>query len=162
MNNSLLVGLTLLSALGSGLVAGIFFAFSTFVMTALSRISPHQGIAAMQSINVAVLNPWFLGVFMGTAMLCIILAVFALFDWHRTGAIYLLAGSALYLIGSIGVTMAFNVPLNDALAAVKPDSLEGAELWRRYLSDWTIWNHIRTAASLLAAASFIIALRQSV
>ncbi|WP_010496926.1 hypothetical protein [Paenibacillus elgii] len=56
---NLLFGLTYASALGSGLIAGLFFAFSTFVMSALARLPAEQGIAAMQSINVTVLNPLF-------------------------------------------------------------------------------------------------------
>ena len=54
------------AAIGCGLVAGIFFAFSSFVMPALGRIAPEQGINAMQSINVAVLNVGFLSLFVGT------------------------------------------------------------------------------------------------
>jgi uncharacterized membrane protein len=65
----------------------------------------------------------------------------------------------LYLLGSILVTIAFNVPLNRALAAVNPDSTEGAGMWTRYLSVWTTWNHVRAVASLAAAASFMMALR---
>lgn len=42
---------TLIAALGCGLVAGVFFAFSSFVMPALKRLPPAQGISAMQSIN---------------------------------------------------------------------------------------------------------------
>ena len=53
--------LTLCAALGCGLMAGVFFAFSAFIMKALTRLPPRDGIAAMQSMNVAVLNPWFLG-----------------------------------------------------------------------------------------------------
>jgi uncharacterized membrane protein len=159
MTNVLIVTLTILAALGSGLVAGIFFAFSAFLMSALSRLPPHQGVAAMQSINVAVLNPWFFAVFFGTAAACVILVVFALFSWKGLGAIYPLAGSVVYLLGSMLVTMVFNVPLNQALAVVEPASAEGAALWTRYLSTWTAWNHVRAAASVLAAASFIVALR---
>jgi uncharacterized membrane protein len=159
MTNVLIVTLTILAALGSGLVAGIFFAFSAFLMSALSRLPPHQGVAAMQSINVAVLNPWFFAVFFGTAAACVILVVFALFNWKGLGAIYPLAGSVVYLLGSTLVTMVFNVPLNQALAVVEPASAEGAALWTRYLSTWTAWNHVRAAASVLAAASFIVALR---
>jgi uncharacterized membrane protein len=158
MTNVLIVTLTVLAALGSGLVAGIFFAFSAFLMTALSRLPPPQGIAAMRSINVAVLSPWFFAAFFGTAAACVILAVLAFFDWNGLGGIYPLAGSVLYLLGSILVTMAFNVPLNQALAVVEPASAEGGALWTRYLSAWTAWNHVRTSASLLAAASFIAAL----
>jgi uncharacterized membrane protein len=50
-SNHLLFALKLFSALGCGLVAGVFFAFSTFVMNALTRLAPKEGIAAMQSIR---------------------------------------------------------------------------------------------------------------
>ncbi len=145
------------AALGSGLVAGIFFAFSTFVMGALGRLPQATGISAMQSINVVVINPVFLSVFIGTAILCIVLTIAALIGWSpRT--LYLIAGSFLYFAGCFLVTMVFNVPLNDALAAVAPDSTDGANLWMRYLSVWTNWNHVRTAASLAASVFFILAL----
>lgn len=155
----LLLVVTLLAALGCGLVAGVFFAFSTFVMRALGSLPPAQGIAAMQSINVVVLNPWFLGVFLGTGVVCLLLAATALLGWSRPGSGLVLLGALLYLIGTIGVTMVCNVPRNDALAAVSPDSIEGAQVWTRYLSEWTTWNHVRTAAAALAAAAFSLALR---
>jgi uncharacterized membrane protein len=113
----------------------------------------------MQSINVVVLNRWFFAVFFGTAAVCIGLAVYALSARSGSAAIFLLLGSALYVFGVIVVTIVFNVPLNDALAAVDPGSAEGARLWRRYLSVWTAWNHVRTVSPLLAAAAFIWALR---
>lgn len=150
--------LKLFAALGCGLIAGVFFAFSTFVMSALARIQPTSGIAAMQSINTTVINPMFMTAFLGTAAACIFLTVSSLLKWHQPGAAYLLLGSLLYLIGTFGVTIVFNVPLNNALAAVKPDSPDGANLWISYLANWTTWNHIRTAAALAAAASFTIAL----
>jgi uncharacterized membrane protein len=151
--------LTLLAALGCGLIAGAFFAFSSFVMRALGRIPPAEGIAAMQSINIVVLNPVFLSVFVGTAVACGIAIVFSWLRWNQPGAVYLLAGGLLYLIGTFLVTMVFNVPRNDALAAVVPASPEGARLWANYLSSWTAWNHVRTVAALAAAASFSLALR---
>jgi uncharacterized membrane protein len=156
---SFLVATTLVSALGSGLVAGIFFAFSTFVMGALGRLPAEQGIAAMQSINVVVLNPLFLGVFLGTAALCLLIAVIAFFARQEPAAIYLFAGCALYLIGALLVTMAGNVPLNDALAGLDPASAVAADQWRDYLRTWTMWNHVRTVGALLAAAAFTLALR---
>jgi uncharacterized membrane protein len=150
---------TLACALGCGLIAGLFFAFSTCVMKSLGTLPPEHGIAAMQSINVVILNPLFLSVFMGTAVACLFTAVVSVMNWSDSGAAYLLAGSLLYLVGSLGVTMVFNVPRNNALAAVIPASAEGAALWRDYLSTWTSWNHVRGIASLVAMASFIIALR---
>jgi len=158
MIDTFLFTLTLVSALGCGLIAGVFFAFSSFVMKALARIPPAQGIAAMQSINVVVINPWFMTAFLGTAAVCLLLAVWSLFACHKPGAAYSLAGSLLYLVGTILVTMVCNVPRNDALAAVDPVSADGASLWAGYVSSWTAWNHVRTAAALLAAASLTMAL----
>ncbi len=154
----LLQTVTFISVLGTGLIAGIFFAFSSFVMGALGRLPPANGISAMQSINVTVLNPLFLGVFMGTAVLCLALALSAIMRWSEPGAAYLLAGSALYVIGTFVVTIALNVPLNDELAAVNPQNGNAAGVWARYLADWTMWNHVRTGAALIASACLMKAL----
>ncbi len=156
--DQLLFALTLFAALGCGLVAGVFFAFSAFVMKALSRLPTSEGIAAMQSINVAVLNPWFLGAFFGTAAACVLALISSLLRRHEPGAIYLFVGSALYLLGSVLVTIMFNVPRNKALALVVPTSPEAAGVWARYVVSWTAWNHVRTAAAFAAAACFSIAL----
>ncbi|MEN8129452.1 MAG: anthrone oxygenase family protein [Pseudomonadota bacterium] len=157
MNNLPFV-LTLCSVLGCGLMAGVFFAFSTFVMRALARIQPAQGIEVMQSINRTVINPWFLGVFLGTAAVCILLAGSALWRWHQPSAVYLLAGSLLYLIGTVLVTIVFHVPMNDALESVEPASNDASGQWAGYLPKWTAWNHVRTTAALLGAASLTLAL----
>src|SRR5262245_11376602 len=148
----------LTSALGCGVIAGVFFAFSTFVMNALARLTPAQGIAAMQSINLAVINPIFLGIFVGTAAACLLLAISAIFKWQKPGAGYLLAGCLLYLAGTFLVTLVFNVPRNEALAAVDPVSADGAKFWTGYLSGWTAWNHVRLVAALAATALITIAL----
>jgi uncharacterized membrane protein len=158
MINGLLFVSTFVSALGCGLIAGVFFAFSTFVMKALASLPPAQGIAAMQSINLAVLNPWFIGTFLGTAAACVLLAVSSLLSWHKPGAAYLLVGSAFYLIGAVLVTSAFNVPRNEALAAVDPTSADAANLWTEYIISWTTWNHVRTAAATAAGALLTVAL----
>jgi uncharacterized membrane protein len=148
--------LKLVAALGCGLIAGVFFAFSTFVMKALAQRPPAEGIATMQSINITVINPWFMTAFLGTALACILLAISSLLKWHQPIALYLLISSLLYIIGTFGVTMIFNVPLNNALAIASPDSIDGANLWSRYLSEWTFWNHVRTVAALAAATLFVI------
>jgi len=151
--------LTLICALGCGLIAGFFFAFSICVMKALGRLPPPQGIAAMQSINVVVINPWFLMAFFGTAVACLSAIAVSLSRWGDPRAQYWLVGSVLYLVGSILVTMLFNVPRNNALAMLSPSSSEAGRLWIAYLSSWTAWNHVRTIAALGAAAFFTIALR---
>jgi uncharacterized membrane protein len=152
---SLVLILEFAAALGSALMAGLYFAFSIAVMRALGRIAPASGMAAMQSINVVILNRWFLLAFAGTAAICAVLAVIALLRWSAPGAGLLLLACVLYLIGNIAVTMIFNVPLNNALAAADPSSTGGAALWSGYLSTWTAWNHVRTLSCLAALALLI-------
>ncbi|MBI4782900.1 MAG: DUF1772 domain-containing protein [Oscillatoriophycideae cyanobacterium NC_groundwater_1537_Pr4_S-0.65um_50_18] len=159
--NPLFFALKLFAVIGCGLVAGVFFAFSTFVMKALAQQPPAQGIATMQSINITVINPWFMTAFLGTGAACLFLAVASGLKWHQPGAAYLIVGSLLYLVGTVLVTIALNVPLNDALAIVKPDSPEGANLWATYLVNWTFWNHVRTVAAVAATALLTLAINIS-
>ena len=150
--------LTLGGLLGCGLMAGLFFGFSTFIMRALAGLAPSQGIEAMQSINRTVLNPWFLGVFFGTAVICLGLACWSLWQWELPNAGCLLAGSGLYLLGTLGVTVVFNVPLNNGLDRVDPASTQAPADWAGYLKTWTAWNHVRTVAAVLAMTAFAIGL----
>ena len=145
------------TALGCALVTGIFFAFSNFVMGALALLPDAQGAAAMRSINVAVLNRGFLGLVLGTGAGCAALAAAALVARAQPGAAALAAGSALYLAGCLGVTLACNVPRNERLARTEPGSPAEARAWREDLRGWRGWNHVRTAASLAAALSFALA-----
>jgi uncharacterized membrane protein len=156
-----IVALAVCAALGSGVVAGVFFAFSTFVMPALARLPPEQGVAAMQSINVTAINRWLMGALFGTAGLCVWLAVASLRWSSDPGASLRLAGCAVYLVGAILVTIACNVPRNEALAAVAPDGAAAAELWPRFLAQWVAWNHVRMGAALAASALLTLAIART-
>lgn len=94
----------------------------------------------------------------GTGLICLVLIAAALLGWNQTGTYWLLAGAVIYLIGNPIVTMVFNVPLNDALAAVDPASANGAAVWTNYLSEWVMWNHVRTVTAIVSMACFIMAL----
>ncbi|MEU8794663.1 anthrone oxygenase family protein [Streptomyces sp. NPDC048643] len=150
--------LTLLGVLGCGLVAGVFCGFSTFVMRALAQLPPAQGVAAMKAINVAALRPPFMLVFVGTAVLCAVLSVVTFVVWPAEATVELLLGSALYLFGSFGVTIAANVPRNEVLMGLDPGTPEATALWPTYVREWTMWNHVRTIASAAAAVSYTLAL----
>lgn len=148
--------LTLAALLGSGIMAGCFFAFSNFVMPALARRPAGEGMAAMQAINVTVLNPGFLGVFMGTTLLSAVLGGGGL----MLGGLWVgpaLAAALLYMLGTFAVTVAGNVPLNDRLEAVDPAAPDAADAWAGYLRRWTFWNHVRTAASMAATVGYALA-----
>lgn len=156
--DQLLPVLSITALLGSALVAGVFFTFSSFVMKALARLPAAEGIAAMQSINIVVINRSFLGVFIGTAVISLAMAVVAILDWGHPAALFHLGGAGLYLIGTFLVTGVRNVPLNDELAALTPDQDEARDTWDRYVRQWTIWNHVRTIAALVAALSYCLGL----
>jgi uncharacterized membrane protein len=148
--------LLLLSAVSSGLVAGIFYAFSSFVIGALDHLPDGQAINAMNEINVTVYASSFMILFMGAALLCVLLAVWALLSIRSLDSQLVLAACILYLAGCFGVTIIFNVPLNDQLAAA--DAGTGDALWPKFLRDWTMWNTIRTVGAGLSAVLFILAL----
>ena len=140
--------LTLACGIGSALVAGVLLIFSVCIMRALGTLPPAHGIRAMQAINVAIINPWFLGVFAGTAVLCIVSLVWTVAQNAWPPPTGVLVGSLLYLVGVVMITRVYHIPRNDALAAATPDTDAGAALWSDYLRMWTWWNHIRTAAAI--------------
>jgi uncharacterized membrane protein len=153
--------LVFLCALGSGLMAGVFLAFSSFVMRALARLEPGEGMRAMQSINVAVLNPLFLSIFMGTGAISLLAIVLAVWRWQGSSTFTLLGGG-IYLLGSVLVTMRGNVPLNNALATLDADAPDSVRRWSDYVRDWTRWNHVRTMACAAALVLFILAINDAV
>lgn len=148
----------LVAAFGSGLMGGVFYGFSTFIMAALHALAPSAGIAAMQSINVVVLkNVWFLGMLLGLVPLCLWLC-FASWSSADLSSHLRLAAASIYLVGCIGVTVVCNVPRNEALALVDAHSAEGAALWASYVPSWTFWNHVRCASCCIATLLFTISL----
>jgi uncharacterized membrane protein len=158
MRDTIVKGLLWFSAIGCGLMGGVYFAFSTFVMTALNRLAPAQGIAAMNSISVTIVHSLFMPLFMGTTLSSLALVAMGLLRRTDPGAMWMINGGIVYVVGMFLCTMIYNVPLNDALAAVDPTSSAGETLWARYVTDWTFWNHVRTVASIAAAVLLTLAM----
>jgi uncharacterized membrane protein len=158
MIDHLLPVATILAVLGSGLIAGSFFAFAAYLLPALSRLPAPNGIAAMQAVIAAIKGPLFLAVFFGTAALAGLLGLAAPLKWGEPGAFSLLIGSLLYLNLPFGVTLMKNLPLNTRLSAMKPDSAEGKRFWEEFRATWGLWNHVRWIGALGAAAAFTLAL----
>jgi uncharacterized membrane protein len=154
-----LFALTLAAVVGAGLVGGVFFAFSNFVMRALGRLRPSEGAAAMQSINITVITPTFMTALFGTGLASLVLMGWGFADLDEPYAGWLIAAGAIYVIGEIATTGGYHVPRNNALARVDPDSEEGARVWSSYLVEWTRMNHVRTAAGLAASGLFAVALQ---
>ncbi len=140
--------------LGSALIGGVFFAFSTFIMKALGRLTPAAGITAMQSINIVVLNPRFLGMFMGTTALSVLVGAHSAIHWQAPSSPWFLAGAAFYFVGTFLVTGLGNVPLNNRLAGLSTADPAAARFWEHYLDRWTFLNTVRTTGAMIAAALF--------
>jgi len=147
------------AAVGCGVIAGLYFAFSTFIMTALDRAGPVPGTLAMNSINVVILQSLFMPLFWATTLASLALAVVGLSHWREPGGVIVAAAGLCYVLGMFGVTMFCNVPLNNALAAADPDTSSGVAMWARYMKEWTLWNHVRTVTSLVASVLFMVAIR---
>lgn len=156
MPDSILHLLVFAAALGSALVGGMFYAFSSFVMRALAQLPAGQGVAAMNSINRVVITPSFMLVFLGTALLCAGLATVAVLRWQGAASVLVLLASLLYALGCFGLTMVLNQPMNLKLAALPAAQAEA--WWPAYVRGWTTWNHVRTAAAVVAAVLFVAAL----
>jgi uncharacterized membrane protein len=147
--------LTVATALVCGLSAGVFFAFSSFVMQGLGRLEPAAGAAAMQAINVTAVTPPFMTVLFAPGLACLVLVVAGLTSLDESYAGWLIGGAVAYVVGTIGLTIVYHVPRNDRLAAVPPEQAQG--VWARYLVEWTRANHVRAAAALAAATALTIA-----
>lgn len=151
MTERVLELLTMSTTLGTALVAGVFFTFSSFVIPGLARLGVGAGVAAMQAVNVAAITRSFMTLLFGTAVLCLALVVASAADASGPSATLRIVGASAYLLGAIAVTIAFNVPRNDALARITPESLDAAAAWTRYVREWTAWNHVRAVSSSFAA-----------
>jgi uncharacterized membrane protein len=147
--------LLLVAGVGSLLVSGVLLAFSSFVMAGLARIPAASGIAAMQSINITVVNPLFMGLFMGMGAVSLAVLVMNVRSNGFEVSMSNIA-AAIYLLGVFGVTFVANVPMNDALAGVDPAASASAEFWNSYLSSWTMWNHVRCVVALVAGVLFVM------
>lgn len=140
--------IALVAALGSSTMAGLLFAFSNVVMRALTQVAPGCGMEAMQRINVTIVNPVFMALFIGTPVLYLLVGLGAVTLDAASGRWWLLSSAGSYLVGVLGVTMLLNVPLNHALAQVP--AAAAADRWPAYVATWTRWNHVRTVWAFVA------------
>ena len=149
MSSVIVAALFWTAALSSGLIAGIYFAFSVFIMQAFGRIETSQSVAAMNAINKTIQHSLFMPLFFGSTIISVILIIVALLHWGKEGSGLTLIAGAVYFVGMFVCTVVFNVPLNNLLAGLNEDSANAEQVWSHYLKVWTQWNHIRTVSSLV-------------
>jgi len=148
MTSSSSIILLWIAAISSGLIAGVYFAFSAFIMQAFGKIHSTQGISAMNAINETILRSAFMPLFFASSIISLWLIFSGYIHWGETGSELTLLAGAIYFTGMFACTVIFNVPLNNALAAIDDDSKNTQIIWSDYLKSWTRWNHLRTFSSL--------------
>lgn len=131
-------------------MAGFFFAFTAVVMPGLDATEPLEAMSAMQAINDAARNPLFGIGFFGAMVLCVAVILVSLVRPGGSPSWAALAGAVIFIVGVFGVTLGFNVPLNETLATLNPALPENAPAMTAYIEDWSFWNNVRTFAGVLA------------
>lgn len=149
MSSLIITALLWIAAISSGLMAGVYFAFSGFIMQAFGKIDTTQSIAAMNSINKTILRSSFMPLFFGSSIISVLLMITAIFRWGESGIELMLVAGAVYFVGMFVCTILFNVPLNNSLAKLDQNNSNAHQVWSRYLKKWTSWNHLRTVSSLV-------------
>lgn len=151
--------LLIATILGTGIAAGVFYAFSGFVTQGLARLPGADAARAMREINVTAVRPPLMIALFGTGLLAAATLVLALTGALGAGMWWAVAAAVIYLVGAIGVTAGANVPRNNRLAAppaADAPALEAA--WAQFRPGWQAWNHVRTVACSVACVGFVVAL----
>jgi uncharacterized membrane protein len=148
----LLLGATLTT----GLAAGVIALYAHTIMPGLKTTGDRTFVDAFQAIDRAIINPWFMGTFFGALVLT---AAAVATNLGRPASAWVIAALALYVVVVV-ITMAVNVPLNDAIkAAGNPATIDVARVRDEFHETrWAAWNLVRVAASLAAFASLAWAL----
>ena len=145
--------------LAYALVGGVFLAFSDFIMRSLALTGGQGGVEAMQVINREVFRWVFMALFLGMAAVSLIVAGYGAFGPSGPAGTLIMLAGLVYLIGCFGVTVFFNVPMNEALAGMETSSGTTHDYWlQTYVPRWTFWNSVRTVACAVSAALLLFGL----
>lgn len=156
MTSTLFLAASAFTVIATALVAGVFLAFSDFVMKGLNAATPAGGMEAMQVINRKVYGSVFLVLLLGLAPVTAGLAAYAYHFVASDAALWITSGAGLYIVGVVLVTMVCNVPMNKELDTLDIATADGTAYWMEYGADWTGWNHVRTLCSAASALCFLI------
>lgn len=145
--------------LGYAIIGGVFIAFSDFIMRSLAHTSGTGGVEAMQVINREVFRWIFMVLFIGLAPVSLGIAAYGVFAVGGSTGITLSLAGLTYLVCCFGVTVLFNVPLNERLAKMSPADASTSAFWQEiYIPVWTRWNSVRGTACVASAAFMLAAM----
>ncbi|MCF2506129.1 DUF1772 domain-containing protein [Dyadobacter sp. CY107] len=147
-----------LSALLTGLSAGLFYSYSCSVNPGLGKLADAEYLQAMQEINKAILNPTFFVSFMGSIVMLVLAGWLSYSGQHVFQFKMLLTATVIYVVGVFGLTVMGNVPLNDALASFDISSATASEIAQQRTLFEQPWNKFHAIRTLSAVAAFVFTL----
>ena len=154
-----IVTLIQIAVLAYALIGGVFLAFSDFIMRSLAHTGGSGGVEAMQVINREVYRWVFMSLFLGMAVVSLVITGYAALNLDGPAIALILMSGLVYFVGCFCVTVFFNVPMNEALAGMNFTSEAAQDYWTgTYLPRWTRWNTVRTVACVLSAAMLLVGL----
>ena len=155
MSESQFIAVVWFAAISTGLMAGIYFAFSTFIMQSFASIESVHSLTAMNSINKTIVRSPFIVVFFGSTIAAVILVVSTLIQPVGNSVGLVLFAGVIFFLGNFVCTAVFNIPLNNSLVNLDPQSGESIQVWKQYVKSWSNWNHVRAATSLIVFVLFV-------
>ena len=141
----------------TGIMAGVYFAFSVFIMQSLSELPSLQAAQVMNKINDVIVNTLFLPVFFGSTLWYGGLVVWSFADWQFERSILVIIAAMIYILGMFAVTAFGNIPLNNRLKSSAENDSRLISFWDEYLRRWTRLNHLRMLSCIAACAVLTIA-----
>ena len=152
--DSRLEAVMLVSVILNAMAAGIIFIFSNTVMPSLATLDADVAIPIMNKINIVIVNPLFILCFFGGLISAY--PTIVLYknpdDYSVQARYYALASTLVFFFGEVLVTITQNVPRNNALLAVDPESEDGVSYWENeFLKGWVAWNTTRCIFSVISA-----------
>jgi uncharacterized membrane protein len=144
-------------AIACAIVGGVFLAFSDFIMRSLAKSAATAGIEAMQIINREVYHSLFMVLLLGMSGLSVLILGGALVFLNGPTQGAAIVGALIYIVGVLGVTLTFNVPMNKRLDVLNFASDHAATYWKDvFLPNWTFWNWVRGVAAMAVAPCFLV------
>jgi len=158
MSQSWTILICSIAILSGGIVSGIFFAFSDFIMKSFASISETSAIDAMTEINRRVYRSIFIIGIWAVALLGALLIYAGMYHTEPAVSFWLIAGGSIYIIGVVAVSFLFNIPMNHKLQSLGSNNPNSSDYWKRYLTKWTRWNHVRSGSAVISTACYLVAL----
>jgi len=155
MLDNILFSAVIFAAISTAMMAGIYFAFSGFVMSGLKQVGAENAVSTMNAINQVILRSWFMPLFFGSTLTTVLILIIAMINWQQSNSTLLIFASTIYFLGMFLCTVFFNVPLNKHLLATESSNNTINQTWSHYVKYWTRWNHLRTLTSLFASLCYM-------